>query len=208
ALGIGTSAEPDARWQQLGEELIRRWNEPHRRYHDERHLEDVLLALNQLGVRGEQVAPVTLLAAWFHDAVYAGAVGAGAGSDERDSAELAMASLSELGFSAELLAHVSELILATAPGASIADPPAPLAHLLDADLAIFASPPSRYDEYAAAVRLEYAHVPEPAFRAGRAQILEAYLAQPTIYRTDAARGLWEARARANVEREVGELRRG
>ncbi|MBN9613926.1 MAG: DUF4031 domain-containing protein, partial [Actinobacteria bacterium] len=37
------------------EELIRRWNEPHRRYHDERHLEDVLFALNQLGVRGEQV---------------------------------------------------------------------------------------------------------------------------------------------------------
>lgn len=207
-LGIGSGLDADlaVRWQQLGEDLILRWNEPHRRYHDERHLEDVLLSLNQLGVRGEQVSPVTLLAAWFHDTVYAGAVGAEAGSDERASAELATASLAAFSLDAALVAQLGELIIATTPGHSNEDPPAALAHLLDADLAIFAAAPERYDRYAAAVRLEYAHVPDAAFCSGRAQILEAYVQQPAIYRTDAARGLWEARARANLSREIAELR--
>lgn len=188
-------------WEGLGDGLIARWNEPHRRYHDERHLEDVLLALNQLGVRGEEIAPVTLLAAWFHDAVYAGS-----GSDELDSARLARESLGGLALSDSLVTEVSDFIVATTPGHAVQDPPAPLVHLLDADLSIFASPPWRYDEYAAAVRAEYAHVPEPDFRAGRAKILSAYLAQPAIYRTPTAHQLWEGRARANLGREVAELR--
>ena len=198
AVGI-SDASPARSWAGLGLSLLERWGEDHRRYHDERHLEDVLLALNQLAVRGETLAVETLLAAWFHDAVYLGASG---GADERASAALAVSSLSEFELNPALVAAVSSLIVATTPGHDVGDADPPLAHLLDADLAIFAASPTRYAQYAAAVREEYAHVPDADFAAGRSRILSAYLAQPAIYRTPAAAGLWETRARANLEREI------
>ena len=71
--------------------------------------------------------------------------------------------------------------------------------LSDADLAILAAPPERYAEYVAAVRREYAHVPDAAFRAGRAAILRDLLAKPHLFHTAYAREHWEATARANVQ---------
>lgn len=199
-LGLRETGEVDT-WQRLGGELVARWNEPHRSYHDERHLEDVLLSLDHLATRGERLRPATLLAAWFHDAVYAG-VG---GSDERDSANLAAVSLRGFGLEPALVQHVSELVVATTPALQHAHVEEPLAHLLDADLAIFASPRSRYADYSGAVRAEYAHIAEPEFVVGRARILTTYLEQPTIYRTPSAQQLWEERARANLAREVEQL---
>lgn len=190
-------------WQRLGDTLIGRWNEPHRAYHDERHLEDVLLSLDQLSIRGERLQPETLLAAWFHDAVYTGS----GGSDEHDSAQLAAAELAGFGFDSSLVQLVGEMIVATTPAIPVEDPPAPLAQLLDADLSIFASSPHRYEQYAVAVRTEYAHVPDGDFAEGRARILETYLQQAEIYRTITARQLWEQRARLNLEREIELLRR-
>lgn len=84
---------------------------------------------------------------------------------------------------------------------------APLAHLLDADLSIFAASDARYLQYASAVRAEYAHVPDEAFRAGRVGILRAYLDRPGIYRTATAREIWEDRARVNLSREIERLER-
>ena len=187
-------------WRELGDELISRWNEPHRRYHDERHLEDVLLALDHLAVRGEKVSPVTLLAAWFHDAVYNG--------DERDefnSARFASERLGGLGLAPSLVLQVSEFVVATTPGINEDTSDPALDHLLDADISIFASSPSRYAEYTAAVREEYAHVSDPDFAIGRTRILSGYLVQPMLYRTAAARELWEARARENVSAEIVRL---
>lgn len=190
-----------SRWSALGREVLSRWNESHRKYHDERHLEDVLLALNHLEVRGERLASETLLAAWFHDAVYEGV----SGRDEEASAKFAVSMLSVTGVEPAIGETVGEFILATTPALTLTNPPTPLAHLLDADLAIFAAAPGRYAEYAASVRREYSHVAATDFARGRSQILEKYLSLPRIYRTDAAAELWEMRARANLEREIREL---
>ncbi|WP_449278994.1 DUF4031 domain-containing protein [Leucobacter sp. GX24907] len=201
-IGIGGSARAGDEWRILGDDLISRWNEPHRAYHDELHLEDVLLALDHLATRGERLEPATLLAAWFHDAVYTGSTG----SDELDSASLATSALAPFEVDAGLVQLVGEIIVATNPGRAVEDASPPLAHMLDADLAIFASPQHRYAQYASAVRVEYAHVPPSDFAVGRSRILSGYLGQPTIYRTETARQLWEERARANLEREISELR--
>ncbi len=197
----GSTGQLDV-WHGLGTELITRWNEPHRSYHDERHLEDVLLSLDQLATRGERLSPATLLAAWFHDSVYSGA----SGSDEHDSARLAADALGALGLAPSVVRHVGELIVATTPAMPHLHVDAPLAHLLDADLAIFASGDARYRQYTSAVRAEYAHLSGDEFRTGRARILGSYLAQPTIYRTPVSQQLWEERARANLTREIDELR--
>ncbi|MFC4223174.1 DUF4031 domain-containing protein [Lysinibacter cavernae] len=199
-VGIPGTGHAGREWQALGDDLLGRWNEPHRSYHDERHLEDVLLALDQLATRGERLAPATLLAAWFHDAVYDGSP-----SDELDSAALAVDALGRLGLSPSVVTAVGDYIVATIPAIEVTNHAAPLAHLLDADLSIFAAGPERYERYALAVRAEYAHVSAADFASGRASILSGYLARPTIYRTDAAQQLWERRARRNVEDEIARL---
>jgi len=196
--------EAEAAWLRLGDELLARWNEAHRHYHGERHLEDVLLSLNQLEVGGERIAAATLLAAWFHDAVYTGA----AGDDERESAELAVSSLGAIGLDSALAQQVGGLILATTPALPQNGMSDPLAHLLDADLAIFASSEARYAQYTVDVRAEYAHVPEQDFRVARARILDAYLSRAAIYHAEASRRIWEDRARRNVGRELEGLRGG
>ena len=53
----------------LGEELVGRYAEPHRRYHTLAHLEAVLDLVDEFA--GEADDPdLVRLAAWFHDAVY------------------------------------------------------------------------------------------------------------------------------------------
>ena len=77
--------------------------------------------------------------------------------------------------------------------------------LSDADLGILAAGADRYTAYVAAVRREYAHVPDDQFAAGRAAILRDLLAKPTLFHTAYAREHWEDAARANVARELAEL---
>lgn len=203
-LGSRLEVVPARRWEALGDELVRRWSESHRSYHDQRHLEDVLLALDHLGTLGEDVAPVTLLAAWFHDAVYEGDMG----GDEQASADLAVRSLETVGLRGPIVTDVRDFIVATTPGAQSAPVRRSLAQLLDADLAIFGAGPSRYADYARSVREEFAHVSESAYRAGRAAILQGYLDRPQIFRLDTSAALWEARGRQNLLNEIGRLTAG
>src|SRR3954470_7014412 len=55
----------------LGAQLVASYAHPDRRYHDGRHLEEVLDRIHELSLHGEEFdrMPV-LLAAWFHDSVY------------------------------------------------------------------------------------------------------------------------------------------
>ena len=188
-------------WQDLGGELLKRWAEPHRTYHTVSHLEDVLLSLNLLEIRGETIAPATLLAAWFHDAIYTG----NAVRDEAESAAFAVKSLTAAGVCPALADQVSEFIVATTPGLSGDQVSTPLAHLLDSDLAIFGASAKRYGNYAVAVRAEYAQVPDADFRRGRAKILRSYLDRDRIYQTQCAQELWEERARINLAAEIDAL---
>ena len=203
ALGAGLGVVDDVAWGSLGEDLLLRWSESHRRYHDVVHLHDVLLALDQLADLGEALPPAVQLAAWFHDAVYDGV----AGEDERHSAALAVVELPRVGVAAGATHEVARLVLATTPGTERSTDHAAMV-LGDADLAILASGPKRYAAYAAAVREEYAHVPEADFRHGRATILEGFLRAPRLYGTGAAHARWEERARLNLAGEIVELRGG
>ena len=79
--------------------------------------------------------------------------------------------------------------------------------LSDADLAILAADGQRYTEYVAAVRTEYAHLPDADFRAGRTQLLRGLADQDHLFHTGYARERWESAARANLTRELDELTR-
>lgn len=194
------------RWEQtlpgasaLGRQLLDRWSEPHRRYHTAEHLLDVLEALDLLFV-GEDDAGVrqrVRLAAWFHDAVYAGS----AGADEEASAALAEATLGGLGIGAGEVARLVRLTTTHDPLSG--DRAGEL--LCDADLAVLGRPPAEYQRYLKAVRSEYATVPDAAFARGRAAVVGRLLRLDPLYRTAEARLRWQAQAARNLAAELAAI---
>ncbi len=183
--------------ESLGEELVRRWGESHRRYHDRTHLLAVLEALELLT---PQPPRAVVLAAWFHDAVYDGV----AGSDEERSARLAEDRLARLGLSHSEASEVARLVRLTA-GHDPAAGDTNGALLCDADLSVLGSPPEGYQRYSTAVREEYAHIPDEQFVTGRAAVVRSLLALQPIFRTQQGRELWEKTARANLAAELAVL---
>nr|WP_245240668.1 hypothetical protein [Streptomyces spiramenti] len=180
----------------LAAELLARWAEPHRVYHATPHLVAVLDRLVELADHPADPTAVAL-AAWFHDAVYDPA----AADNEERSARLAETLLPAAGCPAARIAAVARLVRLTAghsPEPGDRDGEA----LCDADLAVLAGPPRNYAHYAAAVRQEYAAVPEAAFREGRAAVLRQLLALPSLYRTPYGSRHWEATARFNLRAEL------
>ena len=188
-----------------GADLLERWTEPHRRYHASRHLVEMFWALEDLTDAGElsdREATVGRVAAWLHDAVYDPA--AVVGANESASAELAETLLPRLGLGAHDVTTVVELVRMTADHTVRRDSALHRA-FHDADLWILASPEPRFDEYCGQVRDEYASVPEPLFRAARAQILRDLVGADGIYLTGHGRTHWDASARVNLDRELARL---
>jgi predicted metal-dependent HD superfamily phosphohydrolase len=186
------------RQPELGQQLITRYNEPHRHYHTTQHLLQVLTMIDQLA--DDHDLFLVQLAAWYHDAVYA--IPAGQVSNEEASARLVLRELSWVGLEQEDLNQVARLVRLTEthlPGPR--DPEGEL--LCDADLAILASDPADYADYVAAVRAEYAQLPEEEFLAGRLAVLTE-LADREIFRTAKGRRLTDA-ARTNLATEMSAL---
>ena len=180
--------------EELGLELLHRYAEPHRRYHDTSHLASVLRCIEEFAT--DEDLFLVRLAGWFHDAVYA--IPPGQVSNEEASARLAHRRLGRAGLEQEELNEVARLVRLTAthrPGAR--DRNGRL--LCDADLAVLAGSPEEYAGYVAAVRAEYASLPEADFTAGRLAVLDA-LAEADIFSTAKGRALSE-RARANLDAE-------
>ena len=193
--------------------VLARWSEPQRRYHDLRHLSEVLAALEELTNAGE-VDPVgarlARVAAWYHDVVYDPR--AEAGSNEHRSAALARDHLNSLGVAGGNVDVVEALVLMTLDhdadgGPSIlASRRHTVSALHDADLWILSAPTGRYAEYAQQVRGEFAHVPDELFARGRSAILSELAQRTDLYRTGHARTQWQARARVNLAAELTALR--
>ena len=196
----------------LGEDLLERYEQPHRKYHTSVHLSEMLTALKTLYKRHHTATPrAVLLAAWFHDAVYE----ANPGEDEAASADLARTALTPLASTGSLtnrevtaIAHLIELTASHQLADGIEEytsgalTRADAAFFLDADLAILAADSPRYTRYVAGVRAEYAHYTPDAFTRGRAAILQGFLNRTTIYASDTAHLLWDAPARLNLRTEL------
>lgn len=196
----------------LGEDLLERYEQPHRKYHTSVHLSEMLTALKMLYERHHTATPrAVLLAAWFHDAVYE----ANPGEDEAASADLARTALTPLASTGSLtnrevnaIAHLIELTASHQLADGIEEytsgalTRADAAFFLDADLAILAADSPRYNRYVAGVRAEYAHYAPDAFTRGRAAILQGFLNRTAIYASDTAHLLWDAPARLNLRTEL------
>lgn len=183
----------------IGHDLLARYAEPHRRYHDVAHLDDVLRHVDALA-RHAAAPDVVRVAAWFHDAVY----DPRATDNEERSAQLAEELLPARQVDAAVVNEVARLVRVTAAHAPDAGD-ANAAVLCDADLAILASPDGVYAAYVAAVRAEYAHLEPTAFNRGRAQVLSGLVGRKHLFSTPTARRDWEQAARTNLVTELAAL---
>jgi predicted metal-dependent HD superfamily phosphohydrolase len=194
-------------WQELGapvtdeglyNRLIACWSEKHRHYHTLKHLGECLARF--AAVRGDAQRPAEVeLALWFHDAFY---------DPRRDDNELlsanwARSSVLQAGLPPDVADRVHALVMATRHDAVPGDSDAQL--LVDVDLSILGATPERFDEFDEQIRAEYAHVPDEAFRQGRGNVLNGFLARPRLYGTAYFHALLERQARDNLQRALARL---
>jgi predicted metal-dependent HD superfamily phosphohydrolase len=181
-------------------QLATMYSEPHRLYHNERHVADCLTEFD-IAREATTDSPAIELAIWFHDAIYE----PHAADNEERSAQLAGDWIQKFGGKPALADSVQSLVLATKTHESSN---INAALLLDVDLSILGQPPERFDEYEQQIREEYAWVEPSVFAAKRAKILGQFLARDRIYRTDYFFQRLEFQARLNLQVSVEKLTKG
>jgi predicted metal-dependent HD superfamily phosphohydrolase len=176
--------------------IVQRYNESHRRYHNLAHAQAVVARVTMLGEHADQGAVRDLrIAAWIHDVIY----NPGAPNNELLSAEFAQ---TELTISKHRINRVAALVVMTAdhePADEMA------AILMDADLWTLGGPQNEYFAYGALIREEYAHVPDEAWRRGRARFIETFVRRDHIFHTTIGRNEREPQARRNLALELTTL---
>ncbi|MBN3944040.1 MAG: hypothetical protein V7L21_20070 [Nostoc sp.] len=182
--------------------LVEAYSTPGRYYHTLKHIDRVLSIIEILQGYTNNLAAVQL-AAWFHDVVY----DTEAKDNEERSADYAFELLSNLGIPESIITTVTRLILNTKDHqAAVNDYDSQV--LVDADLAILATNPVDYEEYAHAIRQEYGWVAEADYITGRQQVLERFLKRSHIYFTPLMSEFAEPSARGNIQAEIQSLSPG
>jgi predicted metal-dependent HD superfamily phosphohydrolase len=206
-IGAGATAS-HAEIEQVGESLLARWTEPTRRFHNARHLADVLAHVDELAEEAHE-PDLVRLAAWYHGAVFDAAERASyahrGGEDERASAVLARLELGALGLPERAVDRVAELVTALERHSPVPGDD-DCAVLCDADLAMLAAEPQRYRAYLADVRAEYAHIPLEEFVRARIAILGRLAQRAHLFGSPLGRS-WEEPARQNLNGELQRLER-
>ena len=181
--------------------LILAYGSERRHYHNLKH---VLQCLEEFAaVRPLCANPDAVeLAIWYHDVVYDPT----RGDNEERSADVAAEALRAAGAEEAMAGRVTALILATKHTAAPADGDGQI--LVDVDLSVLGRTSDEFDAYEHAIRREYDHVDDDAFRAGRTAVLRRFLERPTIYGTVALREKYEVPARSNLRRSIERLTRG
>jgi predicted metal-dependent HD superfamily phosphohydrolase len=193
-------------WEWLGilapdvQPLLTRYTEAHRHYHNAAHVVTCLGELHGIGapLAGDDRGALDL-ALFFHDVLY----DPQRKDNEEASAVFAHHFLAGL-VEPPLAKQVARLVRITDHRHPPAAPDEGL--VIDADLSILGQPRAVFTAYEQAIRKEYAHVPDRAFRAGRAKVLEHFLAQPRIYSTDPFFERYEVPARENLDWSMAQLR--
>ena len=178
--------------------LIAAYSAPDRHYHDLAHIEDCLDLLSSVDNLSVAERDLLLHAIWWHDAVY---------DPRKSDNEEQSALLAEQAVSSDIRAQVGRLIRLTkshqvAPGDRLG------AILISIDLSILGAEPDRYDAYASSIRKEFSHVPDAAYRSGRSDVLQRFMARPVIFPDPDFATRYDQRARANMAREIASLKDG
>jgi len=185
--------------EQLWEKVFRAHNQSSRAYHNLSHLYSITKIFAQI----ENKDLDTSILGWttfFHDYIYK--------STRKDNeAKSAMLAEQVLGsfLPTTQLNIITTIIKSTARHEPMIDIPEQYI-FLDADLAVLATAPDLYDQYAKAIRQEYRIYPDLLYRPGRKKVLQHFLERAAIYYTPVFK-TYEIDARANLKRELAHFSR-
>ena len=195
-----TSAAITALWQ----DIAARYNEPQRSYHTLKHIYQLFEQFEHIKHCLHE-PHIIALALFFHDVIY----DPKRSDNELKSAGYAVEVLKNY-LSAEQCQHIYTLIMMTATHQldKLADEDkiSDAAYLLDMDLSVLGGSWSEYQQYAQALRQEYAHVTKLNYRVGRIAVLQKLLTHTTLYLTEYYHARLEEQARDNIKREISLLR--
>jgi predicted metal-dependent HD superfamily phosphohydrolase len=187
----GWDANPET-VEAVAADVVARYRQPHRRYHNLEHIDEMLAVTDRLGASHEVECAV-----WFHDAIYDPATS----DNEERSAHYAHGVLESLSAPADFVNEVARLVLSTIEHAPEPDDSSATV-LADADLAILGASPARYERYVRDVRAEYGHLTDEVWREGRAAVVRAFLDRRRLFYDDALHAELDARARDNLRAEL------
>jgi predicted metal-dependent HD superfamily phosphohydrolase len=203
------------RWlrnRKLVAEVRKRYDEPHRGYHNVEHLDELIALAHR---HTPDLGDAEQWALLFHDAIYK--PGAPRGENEKASARLMQTAAYALTdpparrggggpavpplLPTADLARASRIIEATTHAEP---PPAEAARVCDLDLWRLAAPWEDFQRHALGIRHEYLplHADEAAFWKARHAFYEAMLAKPHLFATDYFRDRFETPARENMRRAL------
>lgn len=187
--------------QQGFSHLIALYSEKHRQYHTIQHLYECLLQAGQVKHLATHYGEI-IMALWFHDAIY----DTHKLDNEEQSANLAQHYLEAQLVPQENIQRIYDLILITKHSGATKTTDEAL--LVDIDLNILGAAPLRFWEYEKQIREEYCFVPEKIFNGKRVEILQRFLDQQRIYRTDHFFSSHEKQARINLSYAIERINGG
>ncbi len=174
------------------------YNSSKRKYHNLNHIKDMLLEAEKLR-RSMNDYDLVLFAIWFHDIVY----DAKKGDNEERSADIAEKFLNKVNYNKEKIKKIKNLILKTKNHSNVdSNGDFDTKLFLDLDLLILGTNKEMYRIYAEKIRKEYSFVPDKIYGSGRIKILENFLSQEFIFRTETFRKIYEKIAKYNIKSEI------
>lgn len=182
-------------------EFEAKYNSSNRHYHNLTHIQNMLSTAKEF--QKEMSDPdVVNFAIWFHDFVYNPI----RKDNEEQSAKKARTYLKKLNYAKIKIEEVESLILKTKNHFDYLDEQDFNSNIfLDCDLLILGAEKKDYLKYTEQIRKEYRWIPDFMYKKGRIKVLENFLSNPKIYRTEVIRGVLEENARKNLFSELREL---
>lgn len=182
-------------------DLIARYTEADRAYHNREHLAE-LLAFAHHYRKAIKRFDLLCWAIFYHDVIYV----PGNRANEEHSALMAENWLPKLGVSEQDVAVVASWIRASASHVLPAAASSEDGQLfLDMDMAILGASEQRYRDYVRQVRKEFRKFPNFLYKPGRRKVLTHFLAQERIYKSQQFFDRFEEAARKNIAWELENL---
>lgn len=147
------------------ENVLRLWNAPHRKYHTESHLRDLLEQIHAYPGLSQKDRDILSLAAIFHDIVYE----SHRSDNEERSAQFLLEHVSESQRNPEIQ-HVVQIILDTKDHAGKSDLSTIFCSM---DMSIVKAPYAKLREWEEGIRYEYSHLSLEDYKQGRTAFLES-----------------------------------
>ncbi|HSU49284.1 MAG TPA: hypothetical protein VLJ41_01785 [Segetibacter sp.] len=187
---------------QLWSDIVYRYAEQHRHYHNLTHIAFLFDLCDQYIDRISNPAVVGF-AILYHDIVY----DTYRPDNEEQSAEVAESHLKQLNLNTTLIENIKTFIIATKDHKLPQQYPLrnDLSLFLDFDIAILASPAETYQLYSQKIRQEYLKYPDDVYKEGRKLALKKVLQSANIFNTKDFIASMEETARKNIHNEVGQL---